>query len=374
MKFTKICKGEVSSPKTQIQRRADPASTPFELGYRMPAEWEPHEATWLSWPHNEETWPGKAQVIEEVYLQMMGALTESEKVYLLVNDEKEREHVAKKARTRGVKNQNLIFFEVPTVDAWIRDYGPNFIARDSNGKKEVAWVKWRFNAWGAKYESLMLDDRVGDQLASRLGMTVHRPELILEGGSIDTNGLGTCLTTEQCLLNPNRNQGVSKSEIAKALRDYLGFTHLIWLGDGIEGDDTDGHIDDIARFVSPTTVAAAIEENQNDKNFHPLQENLKTLREAKDQNGKKLNTVTLPMPDRIDVSWGRLPASYMNFYIGNGVVLVPIFGHRQDEKALEILKDLFPAHRIVGIRCEDLVMGMGAIHCVSHEMPAGVKS
>lgn len=363
----------MNRPASKISTQ-EQKTTPFQLGYRMPAEWETHAATWLSWPHNEETWPGKAGAIEEVYLQMMKALTTSEKVYLLVNDEKEREAVEKKARTRGIKIQNLIFFVIPTADAWIRDYGPNFIWKDAAGKKEIAGVKWRFNAWGAKYESLMLDDRVGDELVKRLSMSVYRPELILEGGSIDTNGLGTCLTTEQCLLNPNRNRGVSRSEIEKALRDYLGFTHLIWLGEGIEGDDTDGHIDDIARFVNPTTVVAAQEENQNDKNFEPLQENLKTLQGAKDQDGKRLNVVTLPMPDRIDASWGRLPASYMNFYIGNNVVLAPVFGHKKDLKALDILKDLFPKRTIAGIRCEDLVMGMGAIHCVSREMPAGVKS
>ncbi len=360
-------------PASKISTQ-EPKTTPFQLGYRMPAEWEPHEATWLAWPHNEETWPGKVREIEKVYLQMIEALTPSEKVYLLVNDEKEKERVLNWSAGRPMVLPNLIFYLIPTVDAWIRDYGPNFIWRDSQGGKEVAWVHWRFNAWGAKYESLMLDDKVGKAMAAQLGLPVFPSELILEGGSIDTNGLGTCLTTEQCLLNPNRNPGISQPEIEKALKDFLGFTHLIWLGEGIEGDDTDGHIDDIARFVNPTTVVAAHEENQNDKNFEPLQKNLKTLQGAKDQDGKRLNVATLPMPDRIDASWGRLPASYMNFYIGNNVVLAPVFGHKKDLKALGILKDLFPKRRIVGIRCEDLVMGMGAIHCVSHEMPAGVKS
>ena len=345
--------------------------TPFQLGYRMPAEWESHEATWLAWPHNEETWPGKLPQIEEVYLQMIEALLPEEKVHLLVNDEKEREEVGKRIRSRGLTSKNLVFFLIPTVDAWIRDYGPNFIWRDSGGRKEVAWVRWKFNAWGGKYESLAEDDQVGERLAPLLGREVFYPGIILEGGSIEPNGLGTVLVTEQCLLNPNRNPGLPQGKIEKVLHDFLGFTHFIWLGEGIEGDDTDGHIDDIARFVNPTTVAAAVEENEKDSNAHPLRENLKRLREARDQNGRKLEVIPIPMPGRVEGPWGRLPASYLNFYMGNSVVLVPIFGHQQDEQVLGILRDFFPKRRIVGIRCEDLILGMGAIHCVTHEMPRG---
>ncbi len=343
--------------------------TPFTLGYHMAAEWEPHEGTWLAWPQNEETWPGKVNRIEEVYLQMIEALTPHEKVNLLVNDERTRENVAKRLRVRGVSS-NVIYHLIPTVDAWIRDYGPNFIVRSSGKKKEIAFVRWIFNAWGGKYESLALDNKVQDLLVPRLGMPVFIPGLVLEGGSIDTNGKGALLTTEQCLLNPNRNPHLSREKIEEVLKNFMGFTHVIWLGEGIEGDDTDGHIDDITRFVNPTTVVTAVEENSSDPNQQILHENLKRLKQATDQNGKKLNIVTLPMPSRVECAFGRLPASYLNFYIANGVVLVPIFGHKQDTAALKILQEIFPGRRIVRIRSEELILGLGGIHCVTHEQPS----
>lgn len=336
----------------------------------MPAEWERHEATWLAWPHNEETWPGKVPAIEEVYLQMIEALVPHEKVCLLVNDEATREKISRTLTRRGVREKNVVYHLIPTVDTWIRDYGPNFILKRSSGQTEIAFVHWIFNAWGGKYESLMEDARIPACLESRLGMPVFRPGLVLEGGSIDTNGLGTCLVTEQCLLNPNRNPQLSRAGIEKALKDFMGFTHFIWLGEGIEGDDTDGHIDDIARFVNPTTVAAAVEENPHDRNRTPLQENLKRLERATDENGKKLTVIPIPMPGRVEEAGSRLPASYLNFYIANGVVLVPIFGHSNDRIALRTLEELFPGRQVVGIRSEALVIGLGGIHCVTHEQPA----
>ena len=344
--------------------------TPSKLGYRMPAEWETHEATWLAWPQNEETWPGKLPQIESIYLQMMEALTPHEKVCLLVNDERTQEKVIKQLRARGIQEKKVIFYLIPTVDGWVRDYGPHFILRDNDGKHEKAFVKWKFNAWGGKYESLMLDDRIGDELAPLLGVPVFRQDMILEGGSIDTNGAGACLVTEQCLLNSNRNPQLSKFEIEQTLKDFLGFTHLIWLGEGIEGDDTDGHIDDITRFVNPTTVLTAVEKNQADPNHVPLQENLKRLQQATDQKGKKLEIMTFPMPGRVEGFGARLPASYMNFYIGNSAVLLPLFGHANDGAALKILQEIFPKKKVVGIRSEDLVLGLGGIHCVTHEEPA----
>ncbi len=362
---------EIASPaKVRWRARNDKLETPSQLGYRMGAEWEPHEATWLAWPHNEETWPGQVPEVQETYLQMMEALLPGEKVRLLVNDEAAREKVSKKLRSRGVREKNVVYYLVPTVDAWVRDYGPNFILRNSGPKKEAAFVKWGFNAWGGKYDSLAEDDRVGGQLAPLLGIPVFRPGMILEGGSIDPNGEGACLTTEQCLLNPNRNRGLSKSAVEETLKNFLGFTHFIWLGEGIEGDDTDGHIDDIARFVNPTTVVAAVEEDSSDPNQAVLKENLKRLREATDQKGRKLALVTVPMPGKVEGPGGRVPASYMNFYIANGVVLVPIFGHANDPKALSILKDLFPKRKVIGVRSETLVLGLGGIHCVTHEEPA----
>ena len=345
-------------------------TTPLELGYRMPAEWERHEATWLAWPHNKETWPGKLRAVDEIYLQMIEALTGHEKVCLLVNDERTREKVARELAPRRINPKNLTYHLIPTVDTWIRDYGPNFILRRSEEKTEIASVRWIFNAWGGKYESLAEDNQVPDRLLPRLGMPVFRPGLVLEGGSIDTNGAGTCLVTEQCLLNPNRNPHLGRSGIEKALGDFHGFTHFIWLGEGIEGDDTDGHVDDIARFVNPMTVVAAVEENPSDRNQTPLRENLKRLGQAADQEGKKISVIPIPMPGRVEDSGNRLPASYLNFYIANGVVLVPIFGHANDREALQTLQKLFPDRKVVGIRSEALVVGLGGIHCVTHEQPA----
>ena len=363
------CRGEVSSPEIKNKGRGNPAPTLFQQGYAMPAEWGPHEATWLSWPHNEETWPGQLKEVEEVYLQMLEALLPGEKVYLLVNDESEREKVAKRVASKKISDKNLIYFMIPTVDAWIRDYGPAFVVRKIKGRQEIAAVKWIFNAWGGKYESLAHDNSAGERIVESLNIPCFRPGFILEGGSVDTNGEGTVLVTEQCLLNADRNPGLSREGVEEKLRDFLGFNHFIWLGDGVEGDDTDGHIDDITRFVNPNTIVTASEENPDDPNASPLQKNLKKLRRAKDQNGKPLNLVTLPMPGRIEGSWGRAPASYLNFYIANGVVLVPIFGQPRDWEALKILKDLFPKRRIVGIRSETLVLGLGGIHCVTHEQP-----
>ena len=344
--------------------------TPSQLGYRMPAEWEPHEATWLAWPHNEETWPGKLPEVEEIYLRMIEALVPHEQIHLLVDDERERDRVEKKLAGQGIFSKHIIYFLIPTVDAWVRDYGPNFIQRVSGGTKETAFVNWIFNAWGGKYESLARDNVIPDRLAPLLGIPVFSPGLVLEGGSIDTNGLGTVLVTEQCLLHPNRNPYLTRQGIEEALRNFLGFDHFIWLGEGIEGDDTDGHIDDITRFVNPTTVVTALETNAGDANHFPLDKNLRRLREAKDQAGKKLTIIELPMPNRVEGPWGRLPASYLNFYIGNGAVLVPVFGHLQDATALKILAELFPGRRVVGIRSEALVLGLGGIHCVTHEQPA----
>lgn len=343
---------------------------PRGLGYRMQAEWEPHEATWISWPHNKETWSGRVREIEKIYLQMIEALALGEKVRLLVNDEKTRDRVAGLLEKRKVKGNRVVYYLIPTVDAWIRDYGPTFILKGSGKEREIALVRWRFNAWGGKYALLAGDDRIQDELVPILGIPVFRPGLILEGGSIDTNGLGTALVTEQCLLNPNRNPHLSKLEIDSALKNFLGLTHVIWLGEGIEGDDTDGHIDDIARFVNPTMVVAAIEKDSSDANGKPLRENLERLKRATDQNGKKFELITLPMPGRVEDQMDRLPASYLNFYIGNAAVLVPIFGHPNDAVALKTLEDLFPKRKVIGIRSKALVLGLGGIHCVTHEEPA----
>ena len=330
--------------------------------YRMPAEWEPHEATWISWPKDPLTFPGDVLgKAEKIYVEMIRALTPGEKVHLLVDDEQAEERVHAMV---GENVKNLIIHRIPTVDVWMRDYGPIFV---KDGKLKI--TKWTFNAWGGKYEELMKDDSVVDQLLPYLKMEVERPGIILEGGSIEVNGRGTLLTTEQCLLNKNRNKGLTRERIEEKLRGHLGVSNIIWLKEGIEGDDTDGHIDDIARFVDERTVLCAVEENKKDPNHAILKRNFDDLRKARDQDGEPLEVKTLPMPGPVHSPERRLPASYANFYIGNSAVLLPVFNHPNDEKAIAILKEHFPKRKIVPIFCEPLVWGNGAIHCVTQQQP-----
>lgn len=337
----------------------------------MPAEWETHEATWLSWPQNKISWPGKMlQEVEGVYIQMIEALLPHEKVNLLVRDIATAELVLQVLSPKKTKLSNLIFHEIKTVDTWIRDYGPIFIKRG----KDKAFTKWIFNAWGGKYSDLARDNGVVDKIIPLKYVKRFNPGIILEGGSIDLNGRGTCLTTEQCLLNPNRNKQLNRKQIEKYLENYLGATKIVWLKEGIEADDTDGHVDDITRFVNTTTIVTAIEPNTQDKNHAYLQENLEILKSERDQNGKRFKIIELPMPGyvgkgRSDTKHTRLPASYANFYIANGVVLVPIYSHRNDKAALQIFKKVFPGRRIVGIECSSLVYGLGSVHCVTQQEP-----
>ena len=334
----------------------------------MPAEWEPHRATWLAWPHNLETWPKQLELVKEIWTKMIRAISLEEEIRLLVNDERAQAEATKRLSSVRTVMKHVSIYRVPTVDVWIRDYGPTFITRRGVEGK-LAFIDWVFNAWGQKYQSYVQDDRVAKEIAALLRIPVFKPGIVLEGGSIDVNGCGTCLTTEQCLLNPNRNPRLGRSEIERALRDYLGVDHFVWLGEGIVGDDTDGHIDDIARFVNPTTVVCAIEEDSKDKNYAPLQENYERLQDATDQDGKKLTVVPLPLPGRVGQEGMRLPASYANFYIANGTVLVPTYNHSNDAAALGILGDLFPDRKVVGIPCGSLVVGLGAIHCVTQQEP-----
>jgi len=343
--------------------------TPRQLGYRMPAEWEPHEATWLAWPHNLETWPDQLESVKEVWTQMLRFLSRAERVRLLVNDEKAQAEATWRLRDAGAVMERLSFLRIPTVDVWIRDYGPTFVTRNG-AEGTLALNDWIFNAWGRKYESYVEDDRVAKEIAQLLRVPVFDPGIVLEGGSIDVNGCGTCLTTEQCLLNPNRNPELGRSEIERTLRDYLGVEHIVWLGEGIAGDDTDGHIDDIARFVDPTTVVCAVEENSRDENYALLQDGYERLRSATDQQGRRLSVVPLPLPGLVAHQGSRLPASYANFYIANGSVLVPTYGDPNDRIALGILGDLFPGREVIGIPCAPLVGGLGAIHCVTQQEPA----
>ena len=291
---------------------------------------------------------------------MIRVLSATENVNVLIDDEETEERVCS---VLGKKN-NVLFHKIKTADVWIRDYGPIFIKGN-----DVAATKWIFNAWGNKYDDLKADDESGMRVAQSTGFKIFEPGIVLEGGSIDVNGLGTCLTTKQCLLNKNRNPKQSAGKIAEHLRDYLGVTSLIWLDSGIAGDDTDGHVDDIARFVSEDTIVCMVEEDRKDENYEVLNKNYELLLRARDQNGRKLNIETIQMPRRIDAKDGRLPASYANFYIGNTAVLVPTFNDPNDSKALGTLQELFPKRKVVGIDCESLVYGLGAIHCVTQQQP-----
>ena len=344
-------------------------TSPRQLGYHMPAEWEPHRATWLAWPHNLETWPNQLELVKKIWEKMVQAISSEEEVCLLVNDEKTEAEATERLKNVGTVMKHLSIYRIPTVDTWIRDYGPTFITR-GGAEKNLAFNDWVFNAWGQKYESFIQDGSVAKEIAGLLPVPVFESEMVLEGGSIDVNGNGTCLTTEQCLLNSNRNPHLRRSEIEKTLGDYLGVDHFIWLGEGIVGDDTDGHVDDIARFVNPTTVVCALEEDSKDENYAPLQENYERLQGATDQDGKKLTVVPLPMPGPVVFEGTGLPASYANFYIANGVVLVPTYDHSNDSLALGILQELFPDRKISGIPSAPLVVGLGAIHCVTQQEPS----
>jgi len=348
-------------------------TTPASLGYRMPAEWEPHAATWLSWPHDPVTFPGRVEAAEDCYRQMIRALAPHERVNLLVKDDDAHERVARWLVAEGIKN--VVLWDVPPADVWFRDYGPIFVKRETGGgRAEVAMTKWRFNAWGDKYETLLPDNEIPHRLQPHLGLPMFEAGIVMEGGSLEVNGAGTLLTTEQCLLNRNRNPSLSKAQIEQKLKDFLGVTNVLWLKEGIEGDDTDGHIDDIARFVNPTTVVIAQEEDEDDENFRPLRENLKLLRAMKDQAGRPLDVVELPMPGFVGDEEGRLPASYANFYVGNRVVLLPVFGAVHDARATAVLQKLFPSRAVVPIDASDLVFGMGTFHCVTQQQPLAVAS
>jgi agmatine deiminase len=346
----------------------------------MPAEWHRHEATWFTWPKDPITWPDRVPQVREIFLRMIEVLAEHEIVNLLVDDEEAAAEVRGRmaGSPMGLHAQNVRLHLVPTVDSWIRDYGPNFLVHDDG---RVAFNDFGFNAWGGKYETLMADTRVPKLLEPIIGLPrFEREDVVLEGGSIEVNGAGVVMTTEQCLLNGNRNPQFDRAEIERMLCDYLGVRNVLWLGEGVAGDDTDGHIDDIARFTDASTIVCASEEDPTDVNYHILADNVRRLELARDANGQPYRVVTLPMPGQVmadaeepDGEAVRLPASYANFYIANNVVLLPVFGHANDQRAVDILQPLFPGRRVVPINCEPLVWGMGAIHCVSQQQPAPVR-
>jgi agmatine deiminase len=340
---------------------------PAAQGYRMPAEWEPHEATWLSWPRRDGiSFPDAYDEVMPVFVQMVDALRESERVRINVLDLEHEQQV--RAFLKDIDTSHVEYLHIPTNEPWCRDHGPIFIKRD--GAPKLAIVDWDYNAWGGKYPPFDLDEIVPTRIAEHLRLPAYYPGLVMEGGSFDPNGTGSLLTTTSCLLNPNRNPGKSKTEIEQSLRDYLGVTNILWLGDGIEGDDTDGHVDDISRFVARKTVVTAVEPDPKDPNFEPLQSNLALLKTMKAEDGTPLEVRTLPMPPRVDREGRRLPASYANFYIANKVILLPVFCSLKDKQAYEILQSCFPERRIVPIDCTQLVWGLGAFHCLTQQQPA----
>lgn len=336
----------------------------------MPAEWEPHCGTWLSWPHKEASWPGKFGPVPAVFARMVRHLADHEEVHINVAGAGMEHDIRRLLGDAGADSRNVFFHYHPTNDAWCRDHGPIFLQRRHQGRVEEAIVDWGYNAWGGKYPPYDLDDAIPTRIGEELGIPVYHPDMILEGGSIDVNGRGTLITTEACLLNPNRNPGLSREEIEARLRAYLGVSTILWLGDGIAGDDTDGHVDDLTRFVNPTTVVTVVEDDPADENYAALQENLERLRGMRDQDGRPLEVETLPMPRALHHEGQRLPASYANFYIANRIVLLPTYDPPRDEQATATLARLFPGRDVVGIDCTDLVWGLGAFHCVTQQWPA----
>jgi len=344
--------------------------TPRSLGYHMPAEWEKHEAIWLAWPYDLDSFP-EIEAVENAYGAMIKAIHKSEIVNLLVRDEMMRGEVADRLKREKVDLGRIHFHIMSYADVWFRDYGPTFVVREDCGPGEsrLAAVSWIFNAWGEKYPELMADAAIPDLINQDLNIRLFKPGIVLEGGSIDVNGCGTLLTTEQCLLHENRNPSLSQEEIESYLREYLGVRKIIWLKEGIAGDDTDGHVDDIARFVDPVTVLCAYEDDPEDDNYLPLKHNYELLCRETDQEGRPLKVIKLPMPAALGAVH-RLPASYANFYIGNDAVLVPVFGHKNDARALQIIQEAFPGREVVGINCREMVAGLGAVHCVSQQQPS----
>ncbi|MGA2889776.1 MAG: agmatine deiminase family protein [Terracidiphilus sp.] len=357
-----------------------PTTAPHALGFRMPAEWERHEATWLAWPHNPEDWPGKFQTIPWLYAEIVRLLAAHELVHLLVGDDNSQKRASSILERAGANLDRVIFHAWPTNRGWTRDSGPIFV-RNTEGKFGI--INWHFNAW-AKYSDWQLDDQVPGRVTELLGLPEWQPtiqlengekrRLVLEGGSIDTNGTGILLTTEECQLSQvqERNPGVSRQQLEQAFHDFLGIDQVIWLNCGIAGDDTHGHIDDVTRFVAPTTIVTATEPDRSDSNYAPLAENLQRLKAARTIDDKHFDLVELPMPRPVIFRGQRLPASYANFYIANELVLVPTFHDPNDRVALNTLAEVFPGREVIGIQSVDLVWGLGTLHCMTQQQPAAL--
>src|SRR5687768_943201 len=347
------------------------ARTPSALGYRMPAEWEPHVGTWFTWPRPEGiSFPGKYETVPPVYAELIKHLVQVEEVHINVW------HAEMEAWVRGLLTKNqapldrVFFHHFPAYEPWCRDHGPIFIVREDAGLRDRAIVDWGYNAWGGKYPPYDLDDQVPQHVARYRKLPLYSPAIVMEGGSIEVNGKGTLLTTTACLLNKNRNPHLTQEQIEQYLKDYLGVRNILWLGEGIIGDDTDGHIDDLSRFADAETIVTVVEEDRKDENYEILKENLERLKTFKDQDGKPFRIVTIPMPGIIQYEEQRLPASYANFYIANKVVLVPTYRSENDRRALEILQGLFRDRKVIGIDSTELIWGLGSFHCISQQEPA----
>ena len=375
----------------------DPAKpTPAALGYRFPAEWEPHAATWFSWPRPEGiSFPDKYETVPQVLAEIIRHIVPRERVCINVPNEVWEQTVRDLLQSHDVPTENVRFFHIPTNENWCRDHGPAFVkkvvSRQSSvasaetgdwrletGDSSLAVIDWGFNAWGGKYPPYDADDTVPVDVARHLNLPLFQPKtpggrgVVMEGGAVDFNGAGTILTTESCLLNPNRNPDLSKTQIEQYLKDYYGQTHVCWLGDGIAGDDTDGHIDDLARFLDYRTLVTTVEDDPADANYEILQDNLRRCRDLRDQDGNPFEIVTLPMPGVVEHDGQRLPATYANFYFVNGALLVPTYRHPASEsRSLDTLRARLPGREVIGIDCTELIWGLGAIHCLTQQQPAG---
>ena len=345
--------------------------TPAQLGFRTPAEWETHAGTWLTWPRPDGiSFPGRYFAVPPVYAKFIRQLIPVEEVNINVWDADMESWVRELLTENNVPLEGVRFHYFPAYEPWCRDHGPVFLVRDNNGVRERAIVDWAYNAWGGKYPPFDLDDAIPQHIAYLRQLPMFSPGIVMEGGAIDVNGCGTLLTTESCLLNPNRNPHLTKEQIEQYLREYFCVTAILWLGEGIVGDDTDGHVDDLARFVDPSTIVTVVEEDPADANYQVLQDNLRRLRGMRDQDGNMFRIVQLPMPGAVEHQGQRLPASYANFYLANGVVIVPTYRDPNDSEALAILRRVFPGRRIIGIDATDLIWGLGSFHCISLQEPA----
>lgn len=342
---------------------------PIDDGFYFPAEWVEHESTWLSYPHNENSWPGKIETIFPYYNEFIKQLSKDEKVNINVENDQKKEEISKQLLMIGAEMQNICFHLFPTNDAWIRDHGPAFVIN----QREKAIVNWRYNAWGGKYpyeKDNMIPHRIGEYLA----LKEYVADIIMEGGSVEFNGKGDLITSESCLLNENRNKDLSQGEIENRLHDYYGVDNIIWLKEGVEGDDTDGHIDDLTRFVDENTVVTMVSDNKNSEDYEILQTNLRLLKKARLLNGKQLDIIEILMPQDVIYEDQKLPASYANFYIANKKVIVPLYKCERDEKAIRVFEQVFRDRQVVGIDSTDIVWGLGSFHCLSQQEPRLITS